>query len=119
MLQRCQRQLLLCWTLFFIASSISMAQNIALENNSPSARTLAVCPEVFKLATAIALSRDVGKTEEETAQYIFNSFQPKNDEEAIIRALVLSIYERPQLSPYEHAIDAETACYQRLTGTQP
>lgn len=76
---------------------------------TPSLRAQALCPEVAKLAEAVALARDVGFSPEQTMQAMQQV--PHLRDIQLLQQLVTYIYAMPQITPYMHSQHIQQECF--------
>lgn len=112
-----------CAALFIILSCGIFHAYVATAQtqlNEPSSRAQAICPELSKLAEAIALAHSIDQSRNDTIRIIIQSMAANPDEITLIENLVNAIYDKPELTSYEHTQRTQVYCFEefrRITNT--
>lgn len=102
-----------CCAPFHAWATIAQAQS-----NEPSSKAQAICPELSKLAEVIALAHSIGQSREDTIRIIAQSMSANSDEMILLENLVNAIYDKPELTAYEHAQRTQYYCFEEFRRTE-
>lgn len=100
--------------LFYIMSSIAGLSAFAQQTNPPTPKAKILCPEISKLAEAVALARENQMPYESVMATIEKTIKLQPHERLLVNDMVLSIYQHPEKTIYENTINVLWQCYQHI-----
>lgn len=100
--------------LFLILNSIAGTSAFAQETKSPTQKAKILCPEISKLAEAVALARKNHMPYESVIATIDKTIKLQPYEHQLVNEMVIDIYQHPEKSIYEHTLNVLWSCYQEM-----